>query len=196
MPENYRESGQGRQWEFKLPDLDLDRILRPDRYEAKQELPVVDFQEPFLDKDVPKEARVQREDFAAFAGGIISANPELIEYAGVGDEYGRGIARHDLNGEGKFIDINYLDCSDGVKHNIAILVPKYGNGEGKFTSYSSGNGDKDKKWTRRQDSPVHAGGEQFFSFVAAEEIRALGNFIETEFGLNVPEFEPENYKEI
>lgn len=195
MPENYGESGQGRQWEFSLPDLDLDRILRPDRYEAKQELPVLEFQERFLDKNVPKEERVKREDFAAFVGSIISANPELIDFTSGGDEYGEGIARYDLSGEGKFIDINYLGCSDGVRHNIAIMAPK-GNGNNKFTSYSSGNMNKDKGWTRRQDSPVHAGGEQFVSFVPDEEIRALGNFIETEFGLSVPQFDPEGYKEV
>jgi hypothetical protein len=191
MSENYGESGQGRQWEFKLPDLDLDRILRPDRYGAKQELPILEFQEEFLDTNIPKEERIKTGDFAAFADGIISANPELIDLTSVG----QGVALYDLTGKDKFIDINSLDCSGGVSHSIEMIIPNAESGGNNFTSYY-GNIAKDGSWIRRRDIPAHGGGEQFLSFVSDEEIRALGGFIKTEFGLNVPKFDPENYKEI
>lgn len=180
------QEGQEKPAEFEFPSFE--KVFKPARAEAREALPVFDFQEPFKNQKVPKRERVAREDFANFVGRTISANPELIKFVSGGDEYGESISRTVEESQGRTsVEIGYLEYSDGIRHNVSIITPN-GKGESKGSGYRSGNTQFDTDWLRKSDQPVSVYGQIFESYVSTEEIEALGDFIRDKFDIDVPTF--------
>jgi hypothetical protein len=181
------QEGRENSAEFEFPSFE--KLFKPARAEAREALPVLDFQEPFKGQKVPKRERVTREDFASLVGETISANPELIQIVSGGDEYGESISRtiEEENGRTS-IEIGYLEYSDGIRHNVTIITPN-GEGESKGSNYYSGNTQFDTDWVQKSDQPVSVYGHIFKGYVSGGEVEALGGFIRNKFDIDVPNIE-------
>lgn len=199
MSENYSENGGELEPIYEIPEINLgeEKISLSDYKEAKI---VLSFQEQFNGNKVPKNERVSREDFSAFVGDLLASNPDSItERKSYTDVDGAEVYYEDIrlfaSDDGQtFLNIHYLEDDVGYRHNVSISTPSDLPGyedDRKTTSYHGGNLKGDKPWILRQDSPYHVRGEQFSNPVSAEEITALGDYIETKFGLTVPKPDPD-----
>lgn len=198
MPENYSENGGELEPIYEIPEINFE-LPEKNSSEDKGALTVLDFQEQFNGNKVSKNERVSRDDFSTFVGGLLASNPDSItERESYTDVDGAEVYYEDIRlfaPDGQtFLNIHYLEDNQGFRHDVSISAPSDLPGyedERKTTSYQGGNLKGDKSWILRRDSPYHVRGEQFKNPVSAEEITALGGYIETKFGLVVPKLNPD-----